>query len=310
VLFIAGMGRSGTTILDNVLGELPNFFSGGEINYLWQRGIIENSQCGCGVNFRDCNLWNNILTNAFGDLNVNNAFFMSRTFKSVIRTRYFPFLLYNWNDKKFLSKLEKYLESLTTLYLSMTSVTGCEIIIDSSKYPTYGAILGLMPEVDLYMIHVVRDPRAVAYSWKRKKLWDFSSHSRMMHRQNIIRTTFFWITWNFFFEILKSRLQSKYIFMRYEDFIKNPNQVVSEVFELLKCDGNYMQLVNNDNITLGTNHTVSGNPSRFNTGPVKLNQDNKWKYKMTIIDKLLVTLIAHPYLLKYNYSIYTNRHNH
>jgi len=33
VLYIAGWGRSGSTILDNVLGQLDGCFSTGELNY-------------------------------------------------------------------------------------------------------------------------------------------------------------------------------------------------------------------------------------------------------------------------------------
>lgn len=42
VLYIAGWGRSGSTILDNVLGQVEGFFSGGELSYLWERGLSEN----------------------------------------------------------------------------------------------------------------------------------------------------------------------------------------------------------------------------------------------------------------------------
>jgi len=34
VLYIAGWGRSGSTILDNVLGQVDGFFSAGELMFL------------------------------------------------------------------------------------------------------------------------------------------------------------------------------------------------------------------------------------------------------------------------------------
>src|SRR5919201_1117414 len=57
VLSILGPGRSGTTILGNILGEIPGFFSAGEVRFIWKRGVIEHWKCGCGVPTDECNVW-------------------------------------------------------------------------------------------------------------------------------------------------------------------------------------------------------------------------------------------------------------
>src|SRR5438105_15565281 len=57
VLFIGGEGRSGSTLLDRMLGQLPGFFSTGELREVWNRGLIENLDCGCGLSFRSCSFW-------------------------------------------------------------------------------------------------------------------------------------------------------------------------------------------------------------------------------------------------------------
>ncbi|MBA3432215.1 MAG: hypothetical protein H0U16_12145, partial [Actinobacteria bacterium] len=49
VLFIMGWTRSGSTILDNLLGEVEGFFSTGELHYLWRRGLLEGRLCSCGA---------------------------------------------------------------------------------------------------------------------------------------------------------------------------------------------------------------------------------------------------------------------
>jgi hypothetical protein len=66
VLYIAGSGRSGSTILDNILGQVEGGFSVGELRYVWDRGIIQNRICGCGAPFRGCNLWKRVFDNGFG----------------------------------------------------------------------------------------------------------------------------------------------------------------------------------------------------------------------------------------------------
>ena len=49
VVLIVGRGRSGSTILDNVLGGIEGFVSVGELHNLWRRAILKGRLCGCGV---------------------------------------------------------------------------------------------------------------------------------------------------------------------------------------------------------------------------------------------------------------------
>ena len=47
----AGSGRSGSTLITTVLGQLDGCFAAGELRYLWQRGMVDNRPCGCGAPF-------------------------------------------------------------------------------------------------------------------------------------------------------------------------------------------------------------------------------------------------------------------
>ena len=57
VLFVAGFGRNGGTLLDRVLGSVDGFCSLGEFRFVWQKGVVRNELCNCGVPFRDCPFW-------------------------------------------------------------------------------------------------------------------------------------------------------------------------------------------------------------------------------------------------------------
>ena len=50
VRYIGGWGRSGSTMLDLMLGQAPGIFSAGEIREIWQSGLVENRPW--GVNSR------------------------------------------------------------------------------------------------------------------------------------------------------------------------------------------------------------------------------------------------------------------
>src|SRR6266545_3862920 len=66
VLYLGGLGRSGTTLLERLLGELPGAISLGEVVHLWERGVVDGERCGCGKSFRDCAFWNEVGQAAFG----------------------------------------------------------------------------------------------------------------------------------------------------------------------------------------------------------------------------------------------------
>src|SRR5215510_6114841 len=74
VLFIAGSGRSGSTLLDMLLGQIGGFHSTGELRFIWSRGIGQNQLCGCGKPFRECEFWTEVVKEAFGGFeNINHS---------------------------------------------------------------------------------------------------------------------------------------------------------------------------------------------------------------------------------------------
>ncbi len=66
VFYIAGCGRSGSTLLGHLLGQLEGFTTLGEIPYLWDRSLRDNRLCGCGRPFAECRLWQPVVARALG----------------------------------------------------------------------------------------------------------------------------------------------------------------------------------------------------------------------------------------------------
>ena len=66
VLFIGGWGRSGSTLLDRVLGHVPGVVSLGEVREIWVRGVIEDRPCGCDRPFSECPFWTEVGDRAWG----------------------------------------------------------------------------------------------------------------------------------------------------------------------------------------------------------------------------------------------------
>jgi hypothetical protein len=93
VLYVAGFGRSGSTLLGNVLGQVEGFVSVGEVRSIWEHGLIENKVCGSGTLFEDCSFWQPVLDEAYGGMGKVDPRKMIQLRESWARTKHIPLML-------------------------------------------------------------------------------------------------------------------------------------------------------------------------------------------------------------------------
>ena len=303
VLYVAGLGRSGSTILANTLGQVEGFFSGGELNFIWKHALIENRLCGCGRPSRECPFWGPVFDGEFGGQSEDLAREMMRLQYSGARTRHIPLMLTDGGREKIRARLGKFLDNTGRLYKAIRSVSGSRVVVDTSKEPAYGYALGMVPGIDLRVLHLVRDPRAAAYSWAKKKPQPDSADREFMHQKTPAQSAVLWDAWNAAIEALWRRTPEKYLRLRYEDFIADPRASFEAMLELVGEEGSELPLVGEREVKLGISHTVSGNPNRFDTGAVELKQDQAWTEKMSPRDQKLVTALTVPLLKRYHYPL-------
>jgi hypothetical protein len=304
VLYIAGPGRSGSTILGNILGQIESFFLVGELRYLADRGLVENRMCSCGLPFKTCPMWSDVLAHAFGDTDPTTAAHLLDDRKHGLTNRQLLVTPPNKRQQK-LARSGTYLSMLERLYRSVQSVSDSKVIVDTSKSPAYGYTLEHLGGIELYVVHLVRDPRAVAYSWwSRKKRQPASEKkpTRNMTAQNPISSSIVWSASNSLVESIWSNSDERYMFLRYEDFIADPRNAVSEILEFVGEEHVKLPFSGERDVVLGTTHTFSGNPNRLQHGLVQLRTDDEWRYKMSSIQKSIVALITWPGLRKYRYG--------
>jgi hypothetical protein len=296
VLYIAGYGRSGTTILANALGELDGFLNIGEARYVWNRGLIGNWYCGCGDRFRDCEFWNEVFEGAFGGLD------------SVDPQDMIPYLapwsraLRSWKDRMVASykRLEDrpftdFLRRLEALYRSVSEVAGCDVIVDESKWPDYAYMLTLVPSVDLRILHVHRDPRGVANSWKKPRKFEPDPASDIhtpVH--NPVRTALEWVVWNTAVRKYSALAKVPYMQVAHEGFVANPEETLSSILHFAGCEKAVLPLINRHELLLGGNHAVSGHPVRFTRGRVRLELDESWQTEMSWLERSIVWALTWP----------------
>jgi len=299
VLYIAGCGRSGSTILDNILGQIDGFVSVGEIRYLWQRGIIDDRLCGCGERFSTCPFWTRVMPRA-GSVGSVEAERVVGLLARGTRARHVPWLLRSRKrPDRLRERLSELPEILSRLYGAVATESGARVIVDSSKLPTYGELLRHVAGVDLRVVHLVRDPRATAYSWSRAKPLPAGDGS-VMQRQTPLKSAALWSTWNAAAEGFW-HAGPRSLRIRYEDFIAEPRPVIERIVALVGEPPTELPFIGPTEVTLGTTHGVAGNPSRFTTGTVPLTLDDAWRDAMRPGDRRLVTAITAPLAYRYRY---------
>ena len=303
VLYVVGLGRSGSTILSNSLGQIPNFFSGGELNFIWRHNVIENRLCGCGRSFRECPVWPKVMDEAFGGMDGVDPREMMRLQNSGTRTRHIPLMLTKRGRRRLAGRLQKLLINYGRLYEAIGAVTGSRVIVDSSKEPAHGFAMGMIPGLEFYVLHLIRDPRAAAYSWSKKKPQPDTDAREHMVRFSPAKSSALWDSWNASAEALWRRAPQRYLRLRYEDFVADPRKSFEEILDLVGERDAEPPLVGEREVKLGVSHTVSGNPNRFETGAVELRTDREWVSRMNSRDKALVTALTLPLLIHYRYHV-------
>ncbi len=302
VLYIGGHGRSGSTILAQTLGQISGFVNVGEAWQVWHRGLRENERCGCGQPFRSCGFWSAVGDEAFGGWDNVDADKMVAFRPYLKRRRYTPHYVLaaktNIRTRKMTTLLEECDPVLKRFYRAIRRVSGAGVIVDSSKRLSYAVLLGLLPFADLRVVHLVRDSRAVAYSWAKSKESPAVAGGRLMPQISPARVSRDWSIRNYPYGTL-----SGFTRLRYEDFVNDPTLYLAETLIGLGFDdeAGSLPIVHGREISLSVDHTVSGNPGRFRAGNIELRPDAEWKVKMSRADKNVVTALTAPLLLKYGY---------
>jgi hypothetical protein len=242
-----------------------------------------------------------VLNEAFGgiqNVNVKEIWDLQR---SVDRWWDIPQLLFGWKASRFSKRLEAYKEILSRLYQAIQKVSGCRVIVDSSKYPSHGIILNSMPDINLYPVHLVRDSRAVAFSWQKKWLKPEITWKREpMPTYNPFVCASEYIIMNLSLRIFK-HINDHYFFLYYEDLANNPREMIARALANLRLPYPGPKFIDDHTIFLNPNHTVAGNPMRFKQGVVAVRPDTDWVLKMKRSHRSLVTALTFPLLYNYGY---------
>jgi Sulfotransferase domain len=305
LLYIGGSGRSGSTLLERLLGQLEGFCSVGEVVHLWRRGVVGNEQCGCGVSFAECGFWQDVGTLAFGGWKALDSRRVLSLERAVSRHRFIPLMITAPEWSLYGRRRASYRDLLRRLYRAIHRAAEGRIVVDSSKNVPHAFALSGTPDVHLHLLHIVRDSRGVAHSWtKRVVRPEVTGTTAYMPTYTPSRAAADWMVDNLLFRLVGSQ-GLPYHLVRYEDLVRRPRQVIHGILEFLgyRPAAEELNFLEPSHAVLGTTHSVAGNPMRFHHGRIRLASDEEWRLRMDVEDRLVVTAITWPLLARYGYGI-------
>ena len=300
ILYIAGCDRSGSTVLDQILGQIPGWFTVGELADFWDRGPLQ--LCGCGCVLKDCDFWRQVFIEAFQDTPDQFDFAAVSALRNRCARSRHLFLLTNSLMRGFVNpSLDAYVDLTRKLYQAVGAIAGAKVVVDSSKLPSHAYLLKLTGAAELFVVHLVRDPRGCAYSWLKSKRHPNPAVGKFPN-WHPARTSLNWIYINGAIRKLWGSSEGRYLVLRYEDFIARPEDSVRQIIRFVGQPEMRLPFLSHHTVSLAPTHGVSGNTVRFDTGPVQLTLDDKWHTAMRPMHKLLVTTLTSVTLPTFGYS--------
>lgn len=300
VVYIAGSGRSGTTLLERMVGAVPGYVNVGELIDLFRRVASNDERCGCGETFSTCPFWQEVGDRAFKGWDDGVLDEVNGLQHQVARQRYLTSNLLPVKTAAFRKSARTYRQRYASLYRAIADTAGASTIVDASKWPAQAAAL-VGPEIDLRIIHVQRDVRGVAWSMgKNHVARPQDTHGReLMESAGVKAAALRWSACQS--EVALLRLTGvPQVRVRYEELIADAHTQITEALRAVNLPpaAGDLSHIHGGEVELGASHGLSGNPSRFREGTTRLALDQAWRTQMPTRDKLVVSAIGLPHLVR------------
>jgi hypothetical protein len=279
VIYIAGLGRSDSTLLERIIGGADNVWPLGEIRSLKDYVYKNDPQKPDKKNFFDesgqplerSTFWKPIVE----EIKQKNLKIFDKHHKSGFEK------LIKISGKEKNKKDEGEVMNLILKRAKEMESEKLEYLLDASKLISRLLYLNNQRNIDLYVIHLVRDGRGTINSFKKVGV----AWYRILGR---------WIKNNFFISVFIKRKidKNKFFHLSYDHFTQTPEkylELINKKFGTNIDLDNYLKKVKEKQT-----YSISGNSMR--SKPLtEIKNDQQWKEKMPAWKKILLTVITYPF---------------
>jgi len=299
LIYIASNGRSGSTLLDMVLGAHRQCWTMGEFQVLPFDAGLSGRPCGCGRPIPECPFWWPVVERSGPELDrsVLRLFREGAGRGRVLRPAWLARMLLRGGR----GASERYGRSnaqIMARVLEQARAAKGDVVawlVDASKDPYRLYALVRSGRFDLAAVHLVKDPRAFVHSMTR-------GCSGLGRLAVAVRMSLRYVVENAIIELASRELPgNRRHRLRYEDLATDPEGSLEALCGALGMEldaeavGNFRQV----------QHGVSGNLARHEDRPISL--DSRWRRDMPRVLQALVYGLVWPQAVRYGYRWSDNR---
>lgn len=280
IAYIVSDNRSGSTLLDLLLGAHPSVISLGELHHLRAYAKQDRSLydpkfpllCSCGLSVGECTFWVAVQSHlriAFSDMRLRFAFppaMAESAIRRLCRQLVLQYVLPRrpaWIRNPALSYLISTGEVAAhsfLLYDAILEVSNARIVVDSSKSPARMRALFDYASDRLIVIALTRHYLGVI-------------NSKMKHGRGMMDSAY---GWRHSIEAMERLVEgiptASLIRLRYEDLCENPEKALRRLCGSLGLDFRREMLARSAYVS----HRIGGSPSQFDPSRTEIRLDNSY----------------------------------
>ena len=262
IIYVAGYGRSGSTILGTLLNSASHASHVGELCFLPDEWPDPERKCSCGSRFDDCPFWASVDP---GQL-LSEADW--KRVRRLERATSLPRLVLGLISRRERSAIHAYMSSVLP---ALTRVAGESTIVDSSKTARGAAgrplVLSRYSRKPVFLIHLIRDGRQCMRSLLvNGSNWQLEGRFGAA-RTGPIRASVGWAMANILASLHgRFFFRNRYFRMRFEDLLADPDGQIRELERRFGIDLSEVRTRIAESEALEIGHTLGGNRLRFKQG--------------------------------------------
>jgi hypothetical protein len=288
LVYVAGYGRSGSTLLSITLDNLPRITSVGELAALPKYLDTDGLHCSCNRRYTKCPFWSQVIDLLPGTTKYLQELQAVRSILEPLGS--LPFLF------KSPTLIGKYIRYNKELLESIFTVASNNILVDSSK-TSYKSVwrpflLGLMPGVKVHVIHLIRNPKNVLSSCKKGRNKSILLDSAK--RPTPLRTLLALCGWLISNAIAKyyglSSVDLNYILVPYKKLVDDPKFELQRVLSTFPVPIGAKEIDSNRQInenTFDVGHLVGSNRFAKNREKIQVNNDDSSPKNLNKIESMV-----------------------
>ncbi|MEO8353149.1 MAG: sulfotransferase, partial [Chthoniobacteraceae bacterium] len=318
--YLLAASHSGSTLLTMLLGAQAGACTVGELKAT-SLGDPEQYRCSCKARIRDCEFWKDLRTamaeRGVPEFDITNA----QTSIFEVQSSYARRLLAPLHRSPALETIRDTALTLSpswrthlresnrrnlALIQSVLAITGAEVVVDSSKVALRLKYLLQIPALDVRVIRVIRDGRAVSLTYMDD--WTFADSSdpalrgggsgtkRPPPRRSMAEAAHEWKRSNEASDSLVARLpRSQWTEIRYEELCAEPEATLRRLCQFLDLDPESVRL----DFRSREQHVIGNGMRMDSTSEIRL--DERWKSNLSSEDLSVFDDVAGELNRKYGY---------